>query len=249
MFENIKILYHQGKQFIPDVRTAKVPGIFRGRPVISTVKIDEEILQDLCPVNAISTNPVTIDLGRCTFCGECARCYPDKVVFSTDYHIASNERERLIIKEGDSSPVTVNPATVREEIHRLFKRSLKLRQVSAAGDNSCEWELNAANNVQFDMSRFGIEFVASPRHADGIVITGPISENMAEPLQMTYDAIPDPKIIVLAGTDAISGGIYNGSPALNRSFLDKYPIDLYIPGNPAHPLTIINGLLDLTRLK
>ncbi|HNX65949.1 MAG TPA: NADH:ubiquinone oxidoreductase [Bacteroidales bacterium] len=249
MFENIKILYHQGKQFIPNVRTAKVPGIFRGRPVISTVSVDVEILQELCPVNAISTNPVAIDLGRCTFCGECARCYPEKIAFTTDYHIATNVRERLIIKEGDTSPVTVNPAAVREEIHRLFKRSLKLRQVSAAGDNSCEWELNAANNVQFDMSRFGIEFVASPRHADGIVITGPISENMAEPLQMTYDAVPDPKIIVLTGTDAISGGIYNGSPALNRSFLDKYPIDLYIPGNPAHPLTIINGLLDLTRLK
>jgi len=249
MFENIKILYHQGKQFIPDVSAAKVPGIFRGRPVISTVKIDGEILRELCPVNAITTNPVTIDLGRCTFCGECARCFPDKIIFTTDYHIATNERARLLIKEGDSFPVTVNPSTVREDIHRLFKKSLKLRQVSAAGDNSCEWELNAANNVQFDMSRFGIEFVASPRHADGIVITGPISENMAEPLQMTYDAVPDPKIIVLAGTDAISSGIYEGSPALDRRFLDKYPVDLYIPGNPAHPLTIINGLLDLTRFK
>jgi len=101
--------------------------------------------------------------------------------------------------------------------------------------------------VQFDMSRYGIEFVASPRHADGIVITGPISENMAEPLQICYDAVPEPKIIVLVGTDAISGGIQAGSAALDRSFLDKYPIDLYIPGNPAHPLTIMNGLLDLTR--
>jgi Ni,Fe-hydrogenase III small subunit len=249
MFDNIKILYHQGKQFIPDVRTAKVPGIFRGRPAISTARVDLALLQELCPVNAITTDPVTIDLGRCTFCGECERCYPDKIRFTADYRIATNERERLVVKEGDSSPVAVNPDSVREEIHRLFKRSLKLRQVSAAGDNSCEWELNAANNVQFDMSRFGIEFVASPRHADGIVITGPVSENMAEPLQMTYDAVPDPKIIVLAGTDAISGGVFEGSPALNRSFLDKYPVDLYIPGNPAHPLTIINGLLDLTRLK
>jgi Ni,Fe-hydrogenase III small subunit len=129
----------------------------------------------------------------------------------------------------------------------VFGRSLKLRQVSAAGDNSCEWELNAANNVQFDMGRFGIEFVASPRHADGIVITGPISENMAEPLQICYDAVPDPKIVVLVGTDAISGGITGDSSAINRSFLSMYPIDLYIPGNPAHPLTIINGFLDLTR--
>ena len=95
------------------------------------------------------------------------------------------------------------------------------------------------------MGRFGIEFVASPRHADGIVITGPISQNMAEPLQICYDATPGPKIIVLVGTDAISGGIFAGSPAVNREFLEKYPIDLYVPGNPPHPLTFINGILDL----
>jgi Ni,Fe-hydrogenase III small subunit len=249
MFDNLKILYHQGKQFIPDVRTAKVPGIFRGRPVISTLRVDDKALEDLCPVNAISVKPVAIDLGKCTFCGECARCFPEKINFTTDYRISSNERERLIIREGDSTPLAVNPGIVKKEIHQLFRRSLKLRQVSAGGDNSCEWELNACNNVQFDMSRFGIEFVASPRHADGIVITGPISANMAEPLQITYDAVPDPKIIILAGTDAISGGIFTGSPALDRSFLEKYPIDLYIPGNPPHPLTVINGLLDLTRLK
>ena len=126
---------------------------------------------------------------------------------------------------------------------------MKLRQVSAAGDNSAELELNAAGNVNFDIGRFGIEFVASPRHADGIVITGPISENMAAPLQICYDAIPDPKIIILCGVDAISGGIFSDSPALNRKFLDKYKIDLYIPGNPPHPLTFINGVLDLIKKK
>jgi Ni,Fe-hydrogenase III small subunit len=99
------------------------------------------------------------------------------------------------------------------------------------------------------MGRFGIEFVASPRHANGIVITGPISKNMAEPLQLCYDAIPHPKIIILAGTDAISGGIFAGSPALDRSFLDKYHVDLYVPGNPVHPLTFINGVLSLMRYK
>jgi Ni,Fe-hydrogenase III small subunit len=247
MLENIKILYHQGKQFIPNVTTVEVPGVFRGRPVISMAKIDESALCDLCPTHAISLQPVSIDLGKCTFCGECARVFPDKVMFTKDYKLSSNERERLIIHEGEDKAIEVNPETVRKEIHRVFGSSLKLRQVSAAGDNSCEWELNAANNVQFDMGRFGIEFVASPRHADGVVITGPISQNMAIPLQICYDAVPDPKIIVLVGTDAISGGVFAGSPALDRSFLEKYHIDLYIPGNPAHPLTIINGLLDLTR--
>ena len=249
MLDNIKILYHQGKQFIPDVTKAKVPGIFRGRPVISLEKVDESELVDLCPMNAISANPVAIDLGKCTFCGECAMRFPTKIQFTTDYKISSNERERLIVREGDDKPVEVNPESVRKEIHRVFGSSLKLRQVSAGGDGSCEWELNASNNVQFDMGRFGIEFVASPRHADGIVITGPITKNMAEAVQICYDAVPDPKIVVLVGTDAISGGIFAGSEALDRSFLDRVPVDLYIPGNPAHPLTIINGLLDLTRKK
>ena len=249
MYNNAKIIYHQGKQFIPDVTTAKVPGIFRGRPVISTVTVDESELLETCPVNAISVNPVSIDLGKCTFCGECAIRFPEKIQFTTDYKLSASDRESLVIREGEDKPVTVNPENVRPEIQKLFSRSLKLRQVSAGGDNSCEWELNASNNVQFDMGRFGIEFVASPRHADGIAITGPITANMAEALQICYDATPDPKIIVLIGTDAISGGVFAGSPALDRSFLEKYPVDLYIPGNPAHPLTIINGLLDLTRKK
>ena len=247
MFDNVKIVYHQGKQFIPDVTTAKVPGIFRGRPVISTEKVNEAELIELCPLDAISASPVSIDLGKCNFCGECAKQFPNKIKFTTDYQISTNERDRLIIKEGEDQPIEVNQETIRKEIRQLFGRSLKLRQVSAGGDNSCEWELNATNNVNFDVSRFGIDFVASPRHADGIVITGPITENMAQAVQICYDATPDPKIIVLVGTDAISGGIHSGSSALDRSFLDKYPVNLYIPGNPAHPLTIINGLLDLTR--
>lgn len=249
MFDNVKIVFHQGKQFIPDVTTAKVPGIFRGRPVISSEKVNDAELVELCPVEAISAGPVCIDLGKCTFCGECARRFPEKIKFTTDYKISTNQRELLIVKEGEDHPISVNSETVRAEIRRVFGKSLKLRQVSAGGDNSCEMELNASNNVQFDMSRFGIDFVASPRHADGIVITGPITENMAIPLQICYDAIPEPKIIVLVGTDAISGGILGNSAAIDRSFLDKYPVDLYIPGNPAHPLTIINGLLDLTRKK
>ena len=247
MFKNINILLHQGKQYIPDVTTVEVPGIFRGRPVISTEPVDGEQLAALCPVRAIAASPVTLDVGKCLFCGECARQFPEKVRFTKDYHLSTNVRERLVIREGEESPVEVDLSQVRREVRRVLGNSLKLRQVSAAGDNSAEWELNAANNVQFDMSRFGIEFVASPRHADGVVITGPISENMAEPLQICYEAVPEPKIVVLAGTDAISGGLFDGSPALERSFIERYPVDLYIAGNPPHPLSVINGLIDLTR--
>jgi len=247
MLNNLKILYHQGKQFITHPTTVQVPGIYKGRPIISLEKVDETKLVELCPTNAISTNPIAIDMGKCTFCGECALCFPNKIKFTKDYKISSNERSRLIVKEGEDKPIEMNRALIKKEIHAMFGKSLKLRQISAGGDNSCEWELNASNNVQFDISRFGIEFVASPRHADGIVITGPISENMAEAVQICYDAVPAPKIIVLVGTDAISGGIFKQSKAINRAFLDKYPIDLYIAGNPAHPLTIINGILNFIR--
>jgi Ni,Fe-hydrogenase III small subunit len=249
MLNTLKILYHQGKQFIPDLRKAKVPGIFRGRPEISFEKVDEPALAGLCPTDAISVGPVSIDLGKCTFCGECSRQFPGKIRFTTDYRLSTNERSRLIIGEGITSPISLDQDLVRKEIHRLFRGSLKLRQVSAAGDNSTELELNAAGNVNFDMGRYGIEFVASPRHADGIVITGPISKNMAEPLQITYDATPSPKIIILAGTDAISGGIFEGSPAIDRKFIKQNHIDLFVPGNPVHPLTFINGVLDLLGIK
>jgi Ni,Fe-hydrogenase III small subunit len=247
MFENLKIVFHQGKQYIPDPTTVEVPGIFRGRPVISLEKVNETELIELCPTNAITAQPIQIDLGKCTFCGECAMRFPEKISFTKEYKIASNERKRLIVTEGEDKTIEVNPDTVRKEIHRVFGKPLKLRQVSAGGDNSCEMELNAANNVQFDISRYGIDFVASPRHADGIVITGSITKNMAEAVQICYDAIPEPKIIVLVGTDAISGGLFADSPAIDRSFLNNHHVDLYIPGNPAHPLSIVNGLLDLTR--
>ena len=247
MLNNIKIVYQQGKQYIPDPTTVEIPGIFRGRPIISDAKVVEAELLELCPTAAISAQPIQIDLGKCTFCGECAMRFPEKISFTKDFKLSTNERNRLLVTEGDVKPIEVNPETVRKEIHKVLGRSLKLRQISAGGDNSCEMELNAANNVQFDMSRYGIDFVASPRHADGIVITGPITKNMAEAVQICYDATPEPKIIVLVGTDAISGGIFAYSAAVDRSFLDKYHVDLYVPGNPAHPLTIINGLLDLTR--
>lgn len=245
MLESLKIWLHQGRQYIPDVTTTDVPGIFRGRPVISEAEADEDSLVELCPTGAIAARPLSIDLGRCTFCGECMFACPRKISFSKDYHISANERESLIVKAGDDKHIMVNPDKVRAEVRRLFGRSLKLREVSAGGDGSCEMELNATGNVNFDIGRFGIDFVASPRHADGIVLTGPMSENMAQPFLDAYNAVPDPKILILAGVDAISGGIFDGSPALNRSVLDGLRVDLYVPGNPVHPLTFVNGVLDM----
>jgi Ni,Fe-hydrogenase III small subunit/NAD-dependent dihydropyrimidine dehydrogenase PreA subunit len=246
MFDTIRIWLHQGKQYIPDVKSSEVPGIFRGRPVISKASDEEQqMLADLCPMEAITTHPLAIDLGKCSFCGECALACPDKIRFTKDYKMAHNLREGLIIREGQTDEITLDADKVRSEIRRLFGRSLKLRQVSAGGDGSCEWELNASGNVNFDIGRFGIDFVASPRHADGLVITGPISANMADSLIDCYNAIPDPKVVILAGTDAISGGLFADSPAVRREMLDKWHIDLYIPGNPVHPLAFVNGVLSL----
>lgn len=245
MFESLRIWLHQGRQYIPDVTTTEVPGVFRGRPVITSAEVDEAALVALCPTGAIGSGPLSIDMGRCTQCGECMFACPEKIRFTKDYHMATNRRERLIVRAGDEGTIEVDADAVRKEIRRLFGRSLKLREVSAGGDGSCEMELNATGNVNFDIGRFGIDFVASPRHADGIVLSGPVTENMAGPFLEAYRAVPEPKILILAGTDAISGGIYDGSPALKRSVLDGLRVDLYVPGNPVHPLTFVNGVLSM----
>ncbi len=252
------ILRSHGRQYVADLRNVSLPGIFRGRPVISgDIRPEEaEKAARLCPVDAIGATtgkagePVcSIDLGRCLFCRECEFAFPEKIRFTSDHRLATNERDLLLVRSGEDRPITLNPERIRKEVRSLFRHALKLRQVSAGGDNSAEMELNAAGNVNFDMGRYGIEFVASPRHADGIVITGPITENMAEALRITWEAVPSPAVIILAGADAIGGGIFDGSPALNREFLNDHPVDLYVPGNPPHPLTFINGILDLTGRK
>lgn len=245
----VQILSRLGRQYIPDVTKPKVPGPFKGRPEISADPVDEDALAAMCPTGAIGKAPVSIDLGKCVMCGECAFAFPGKVSFTTDYKIATNAPERLVIREGDTMPITLDENRVRREIRSLYGRSLKLREISAGGSNADEAELNACGNPNFDMGRFGIEFLASPRHCDGIVITGPITVNMADAVRVCYEAIPSPKMIILAGTDAISGGIFAGSKALDRSFLEGRTIDLYVPGNPPHPLTFVNGILELIRKK
>ncbi|MDR1896042.1 MAG: NADH:ubiquinone oxidoreductase [Prevotellaceae bacterium] len=246
--KELKIFKAHGSQYIRDLTNVDLHALFRGRPEISGgITMEDALeLEKLCPAGAITSSPeMALDMGKCLFCKECQFAKPDVIKFTNDYKTAVTRRDDLIIRAGDTGRLPFRHAEVRREVKRLFGRALKLRQVSAGGDNSCEMELNAAGNVNFDMGRFGIEFLASPRHCDGIVVTGPVSQNMAEALQICYDATPSPKIIILAGTDAISGGLFADNEAINRLFINNNTIDLYVPGNPIHPLTFINGILNL----
>jgi Ni,Fe-hydrogenase III small subunit/NAD-dependent dihydropyrimidine dehydrogenase PreA subunit len=250
MLDSLKILIEQAPQTIPDVTSVELPEIFRGLPSIAKELCADDCraCADVCPTSAIELDPVRLDLGACVFCGECeTSCPAGKITFTNNFRTATNERRSLLISEGESNEIPFHAERIRQKITGIFGRSLKLRQVSAGGCNACELELNACGNINFDMGRFGIEFVASPRHADGVVITGPISENMSRALESCYQATPAPKIVVLTGACAITGGIFRDSAAADRSFLSKYPIDLLVPGCPPHPLTFINGILRLIR--
>jgi Ni,Fe-hydrogenase III small subunit len=238
MLETIKLKYFQGKQYIKDIKNAPMREQFRGFPIIKSGNVD----CSCCPTGALSSSPNSIDLGKCTLCGNCKS---EAIQFSNRYKLGSTSREKLIISENMTADEYEKLAIEsRKEIRKVFSKSLKLRQVSAGGCNGCEMELNACSNCNFDMGRFGIDFVASPRHADGIVITGPITKNMAYALEDCYKSVPEPKIVILAGACAISGGVFQKSTELNREFLEKYPIDLYVPGCPDHPLTFINAVLN-----
>ncbi len=229
---------------------ARFPSRFRGRPVVDGSRCGDgcAACAEVCPTEAIldpGKATMRIDLGRCTFCGDCApACPPGVVRFGTDHRLAARTREDLLVSKDE--PVLA--AALDERMRRLFGRSLKLRQVSAAGCNGCEAELNASGNIQFDAGRFGIQFVASPRHADGIVVTGPVSENMRVALLKTYEAVPAPKLVVAVGACAISGGVFRGSPVQHDGAapaLHGIPVDLYVPGCPPHPITFLDGMLRL----
>jgi Ni,Fe-hydrogenase III small subunit/NAD-dependent dihydropyrimidine dehydrogenase PreA subunit len=226
------------------VDALQLPERFRGRPdvVPSLCKEGCRACADACPTEAIQLHPLRIDLGACLFCGACQDACPTGAIrFTNDHRLSVRSREDLVL-EGKELPLALS---LDARMRRLFGRSLKLRQVSAGGCNGCEAELVALGNVVFDLGRFGIQFVASPRHADGIVVTGPVTENMEAALRETYAAVPSPRIVIAVGACAISGGPFAGSEAARGSLPPDIPVDLYIAGCPPHPLTVLDGLLRL----
>jgi Ni,Fe-hydrogenase III small subunit/formate hydrogenlyase subunit 6/NADH:ubiquinone oxidoreductase subunit I len=246
----LKILlarFQQGRRTVgyPD-ELPTLPDRLRGAPVIDPARCKDgcRACADACPTDAIALDAKgpALDMGRCLFCTDCvAACPEGAIAFTQEFRLAARTRDDLVVRTEFES----RARALDEKLRKLFGRSLKLRQVSAGGCNGCESDVNVLNTIVFDLGRFGIQVVASPRHADGLLVTGPVTENMRIALKKAYDATPSPKIVIAVGACAISGGPYVDHPEQHNGADGVVPVDLYIPGCPPHPFTILDGLLRL----
>jgi Ni,Fe-hydrogenase III small subunit/formate hydrogenlyase subunit 6/NADH:ubiquinone oxidoreductase subunit I len=245
---------------------------FRGRPSFDFEKWrDARRAAEVCPSGAISTSDqgdlrkVRVDYGMCVFCGLCAEVSSDQAVrIAQDFELATTARDRLILtaeydlnadrthrklrsvnRQLPSAQPDVEKVgqRARETIQKVLRRSLAIREVDAGSCNGCEVEIVALSNPIHDIERFGIHFVASPRHADLLLVTGPVSRNMELALVKTYRAMAEPKVVVAVGACGIGGGIF-GENYASLGGVDKVlPVDVFIPGCPPRPQALLHGIL------
>ncbi len=262
------------KSFSVGSATADYPNIspqlakeFRGCPEFDfETWSDARTAAEACPTGAIAfvdageVRQVTVDYGRCIFCGECEAASSDGAVRMTrNFELAAADRRDLVLtaeytlrpdgthaglQSAMIGPILEEPGKrIAEAIQNLLGRSLAIRQVDAGSCNGCEQEIVALNNPVHDIERFGIHFVASPRHADMLLVTGPVTRNMELALHKTWAATPDPKVVVAVGTCGISGGIFGANYASMGGVDAVIPVDVYIPGCPPRPEALLHGIL------
>lgn len=207
-----------------------------------------------CPTGAIihnTENSIEINIDECIFCSYCSDICPQNAIkMSNKFELSEKSREnlrnnKLVIEDRiiPSEEYEIIGEKLKEKIKKYFGRSLYIREVDAGSCNGCDNEINALNGPYNDLERFGISFVASPRHADLLLVTGPVTRNMELALIKTYNATPDPKLVVAVGTCAISGGIFKDSYATRNGIDTILPVDVYVPGCPPRPQAIIYGIL------
>jgi Ni,Fe-hydrogenase III small subunit/formate hydrogenlyase subunit 6/NADH:ubiquinone oxidoreductase subunit I len=250
---------------------AKMQEQFRGAPRFDFATWrDARYAADICPTGAITvrdsreTRQVTIDYGMCIYCGECAAADPSAIQMTHEYELAAIDRRNLVLtaeyavnSEGIQYELQrvhhgywpVEPAAehlaqkLRDRVQSVLGRSLAIREVDAGSCNGCEVEITALNNPIYDLERLGIHFVASPRHADMLLVTGPVTRNMELALLKAYRATPDPKVVVAVGACGISGGIFGRNYATLGGVDQVVPVDVFIPGCPPRPHALLQGIL------
>jgi len=204
----------------------------------------------LCPTGAITVDDggnVRVDQGSCILCGRCVTARPDLFAWSQGAAgpgAAALARDALVVPELPETDEAIEAARARlRERTSALRRSVHVRHVDAGSDGSEEWEIQALLGPVYDIHRLGVFFTASPRHADVLLVTGAGARGMAVPLRTTYDGMPDPKVVIAAGTDAISGGLLGASEAATGGIAATVPVDIWLPGSPPSPFGILNALL------